>query len=70
MIIISYQVLTENVQSLRRWASVKAFFILDILEVCFWPAAIVLTVIGMTKYCEGTSCILSGVTIGLAAILT
>lgn len=43
---------------------------LDVLEVTFWPAAAVLTVIAMTKYCEGTSCILSGVVVSLAAVLT
>jgi len=47
----------------------KAFLILDLVEVGFWIAAIVLTVMGMVRMCVGISCTLSGVVIGLAAVL-
>ena len=70
LMIISYQLLTENISALHRYASLKAFFILDVLEVGFWIAAIVLTVMGMLQTtCHGLSCTLSGVVIGLAAVL-
>jgi hypothetical protein len=58
LVIIAYQVLTT-----------KAYLILDVLEIVFWIAAVVLTVMGMTKLCAGVSCILSGVTVGLAVFL-
>jgi hypothetical protein len=70
LVIIAYQVLTTNVKACQRWASLKAYLILDVLEIVFWIAAVVLTVMGMTKLCAGVSCILSGVTVGLAVFLT
>ena len=66
---MSYQILTQNVDRFRRWGSLKAYFILDCIEVIFWKAAIVLTVMNMIKSCIGLRCILSGVGIGLDAIL-
>lgn len=69
LVIISYQLMTENIKALHRYASLKAFLILDVLEVGFWIAAIVLTVMGMVKTCTGLNCTLSGVVIGLAVVL-
>jgi hypothetical protein len=41
-----------------------------VLEVGFWMAAIVLTIMGMLQTtCEGINCTVSGVVIGLAAVL-
>jgi hypothetical protein len=69
LVIISYQLMTENIKALHRYASLKAFLILDVLEVGFWIAAIVLIVMGMVKTCTGLNCTLSGVVIGLAVVL-
>lgn len=69
MIILMYEVLSEHVAALHRIYSLKAFVILNVIEVPFWIAAIVLTVIPMIKSCVGLSCTLNGVIIGIAAVL-
>lgn len=61
--------MTENIKAFHQYANLKAFLILDILEVGLWIAAIVLTAMGMIKTCTGLNCTLSGVIIGLAVIL-
>ncbi|CAF3429332.1 unnamed protein product [Fusarium graminearum] len=40
LIIISYEILSEHVSGLRRWRSLKAYFILNAMEVVFWAAVV------------------------------
>ena len=69
MFILMYEVGSEHVKALQRIYSLKAFMILNVIEVAFWIAAIVLTVMSMVKSCVGLSCTLNGVIIGVAAVL-
>ncbi|KAH7008866.1 hypothetical protein EDB80DRAFT_893210 [Ilyonectria destructans] len=69
LIIILYQLLTEHVDRLSRFASLKAFAILNSLEVVFWGAVAFLSLQANTKSCEGTSCTLGWVVVALAVIL-
>ncbi|KAJ4266082.1 hypothetical protein NW762_004056 [Fusarium torreyae] len=43
LIVIGYQLLTEHVASFHKWASHKAYLILNFLEVIFWIGVIVVT---------------------------
>ncbi|KAM0338060.1 hypothetical protein ACHAPU_011452 [Fusarium lateritium] len=70
LIIISYEMLSEHVSRFRRWSSLKAYFILNALEVVFWAAVAFLTVRGNTNVCIGTSCALGWVVFVLAGILS
>lgn len=67
LVILSYEVLTERVQKLRRWGSLKAYSILNCIEFVFWVAATAITGMGLTRRCAGTSCGL-GVVIMLVTI--
>ncbi|OGM49911.1 hypothetical protein ABOM_001500 [Aspergillus bombycis] len=44
LVIILYQLLTEHFAALRRWGSLKAYMILNALEIVFWAAVAVLTI--------------------------
>ncbi|KAF7553461.1 hypothetical protein G7Z17_g3615 [Cylindrodendrum hubeiense] len=71
LIIIFYQLLTEHVDALNRWASLKACAILNSLEVVFWGAVAFMTLQANLKKngCEGTSCTLGWVVVAVAGIL-
>lgn len=69
LVIVTYQVCTDHISGLRKWRSLKANMILNIIETVFWIAAIVMTIMRMVKSCDGLGCILSGVVVGLGAIL-
>lgn len=54
----------------RRWASLKAYAILNGLEVLFWAAVVFLMIQANIARCVGLGCTLSWVIIGLAVVLT
>ncbi|KAE8340556.1 hypothetical protein BDV24DRAFT_164288 [Aspergillus arachidicola] len=58
LVIILYQLLTEHVTALRKWASLKAYTILNALEVIFWAAVAVLTIQANVQMCVAPGCIL------------
>lgn len=59
LIVISYQLLTEYVDRLQKWASLKANTILNSLEVVLWLVVLILAIQGNMRICHGTSCALS-----------
>lgn len=67
MIVLAYQVSSDNVARLHRFASLKTNMILNIIESIFWVAAIVITGLSIGG-CSQTSgaCALSGVIIVIA----
>lgn len=65
--IILYQLLTEHVSSLQRWASLKAYLILNSLEIVFWGAVVFLVLQANLQVCVGTGCALGWVVIVLSA---
>ncbi|KAJ4108697.1 hypothetical protein NW768_012174 [Fusarium equiseti] len=70
LIIISYEILSEHVSRLRRWRSLKAYFILNAMEVVFWAAVAFMMIRGNSSVCIGTSCVLGWVVFALAGILS
>lgn len=70
MVIIFYQILTEHVARFRRWRSLKAYAILNALEIVFWAAVVFLTVQANVQICVGVGCILSWIACVVAVITT
>lgn len=64
-----YQLLTEHVQRLRRWRSLKAYSILNGLEVVFWGAVVFLLIQANISRCVAVGCILSWVVVGISISL-
>ncbi|GAB1198090.1 hypothetical protein APSETT444_007398 [Aspergillus pseudonomiae] len=58
LVIILYQLLTEHVAALRKWGSLKAYTILNALEIVFWAAVAVLTIQANVQMCVAPGCIL------------
>jgi hypothetical protein len=69
LLLLAYQLLTENIQRFKRWASLKAYFIINLLEVVFWVAVAALNVQSNLKRCQGTTCALSWVVVVMAGII-
>jgi hypothetical protein len=61
--------LSEHVSRFRRWSSLKAYFILNAMEVVFWAAVAFMMIRGNSNVCIGTSCALGWVVVVLAGIL-
>jgi hypothetical protein len=70
MIIISYQLLTTHVARFQRWRCLKAYAILNGLEVVFWAAVVFLVIQANIQVCVGTGCYLSWAVVGVAIVLT
>ncbi|KAF7590876.1 hypothetical protein BBP40_002290 [Aspergillus hancockii] len=51
LVIILYQVISEHVTYFRKWASLKAYTILNALEIVFWVAVAALTIQANIKTC-------------------
>ncbi|KAM0283759.1 hypothetical protein ACHAQH_002348 [Verticillium albo-atrum] len=69
LIIIGYQVASEPGRWLRRFGSLKANFILNIIEVAAWGAVVYLVMTSTLRMCKGplgTSCLLAWIIIGVA----
>ncbi|KAF4966830.1 hypothetical protein FSARC_5545 [Fusarium sarcochroum] len=70
LIILSYEILTEHFSRFQRWGSLKAYFILNTMEVVFWAAVAFMMIRGNTNTCVGASCALGWVVFVLAGILS
>ena len=66
--ILSYQLLSDHVARFARWKSLRAYAILNTLEVVFWIGVVVMSFMGVTMICVGVSCAL-GVFVALVAIV-
>lgn len=60
--------LTEHVDRFKRWKSLRAYAILNTMEVFFWIAVIGLTFFSVSKVCVGVSCTL-GVFVALMSMV-
>lgn len=60
---------TEHVQKLKRWHSYKANVIISCLEIVFWGAVAFLVFQGNLSRCEGVTCYLSWVVVGIAVVI-
>ncbi|GJD03162.1 hypothetical protein ColKHC_11987 [Colletotrichum higginsianum] len=71
LVFILYQVLTEHVSSLKRWASLKANLILNGLEIVFWAAVAYMSIQSNTQgQCIGTTCVLGWVVVVVGILLS
>ncbi|KPM39006.1 hypothetical protein AK830_g7553 [Neonectria ditissima] len=70
LVILLYEITTDHVRSLKRWRSLKAYTILNAVEIVFWGAVVYLTIQANGKFCEGTSCTLSWTIVGMAVTLS
>ncbi|KAJ4256148.1 hypothetical protein NW762_009224 [Fusarium torreyae] len=69
LIILSYEILTEHFSRFQRWSSLKAYFILNALEIVFWGAVAFMALRGNTSLCVGASCAIGWIIVVLAGVL-
>ncbi|KAI7776501.1 hypothetical protein LA080_004846 [Diaporthe eres] len=65
-----YQLLTDHIQRLRRWRSLKAYTIINGLEIVFWAAVVFLLIQANISVCVGVGCTLSWVVVGMSISLS
>ena len=72
MVLLIYEVVTERFEKFKRWGSLKAYAIINGLEVVFWSAVAFLGIQTiMQRGCHGTStCYMGWVVIGLAIFIS
>lgn len=66
---MTYQLLTSHVGRYKKWASLKAYAILNTLEILFYFTLIIITLIGVSNKCQGVSCGLLWMVVLVAASL-
>jgi hypothetical protein len=70
IVVIGYQLLTTHLSNLRRWRNLKVYLVLNSMEVLFWFVVVVITGMGMSRYCQGAYCGLSVMMLLIALTLT
>ncbi|KAF3035121.1 hypothetical protein E8E12_005437 [Didymella heteroderae] len=68
-VFLLYQYLSTHVERFRRWASLKANFILDAFDCLLWFTAFVISCMGGGR-CVGSSCALMGLAATVALLLS
>jgi hypothetical protein len=56
IVVLSYQLITEHVAKYKRWGSLKAYAVLNTMEIVFWFVVIIITFMGISRYCKGANC--------------
>ncbi|CAI6333270.1 unnamed protein product [Periconia digitata] len=69
LVFLLYQIITTHVAKFHRWQSLRAYLIMNTLEILFWSAVVILTFMGVARLCVGTHCGLGWVTAVLAIAL-
>ncbi|QDS72480.1 hypothetical protein FKW77_009934 [Venturia effusa] len=67
---IFYQLITENIERFKRWGSLKAYMIINCLEILFWAAVVFLLIQANISRCVGIGCTLSWVVVGVSIVIT
>ncbi|KAJ0109475.1 hypothetical protein J7T55_000400 [Diaporthe amygdali] len=70
LVILSYQLATTHFTKFRRWRSLKAYQILNTMEILFWFVVVIITFMGISRYCQNAYCGLSWLIVLIAVILT
>jgi hypothetical protein len=70
IVVIGYQLLTTHLSNLRRWRNLKVYLVLNSMEALFWFVVVVITGMGMSRYCQGAYCGLSVMMLLIALTLT
>lgn len=68
--VLTYQLTTTHFAKLRRWQSLKAYQILNTMEILFWFVVVIITFMGISQYCQNAYCGLSWLIVLIAVILT
>ncbi|KPM40795.1 hypothetical protein AK830_g5745 [Neonectria ditissima] len=56
IVVLTYQLVTEKVARFKKWGSLKAYAILNTLEILFWFVVVILAFMGISRYCKGANC--------------
>ncbi|RSL64806.1 hypothetical protein CEP54_004517 [Fusarium duplospermum] len=56
IVFLIYQLLTDKVDRFRKWRSLKAYTILNTMEIVFWFVVVIMTFMGISRFCQGTNC--------------
>lgn len=59
---------TEHVKKFKRWHSYKANVILSCLEIVFWGAVAFLVLQSNLDRCDGITCTLSWIVVGVSVV--
>ncbi|CAI6088127.1 unnamed protein product, partial [Clonostachys chloroleuca] len=70
LVILLYQLLSEHVQAFKKWSSLKAYVILNALEIVFWGAVVFMMIQANINFCEGFTCTLSWIVCVLGIIMS
>lgn len=66
---MAYQIMTTHMNRLKRWASTKAYMILNIIDTVFWFALFIITIMGTMGSTTESSRALGGITATLVFFL-
>ncbi|KFY69182.1 hypothetical protein V496_00458 [Pseudogymnoascus sp. VKM F-4515 (FW-2607)] len=69
IVVLLYQILSSHAERFRKWASLKAYAILNFMEILFWFVVVIITFMGIAKFCSGVSCGLTWVSVLIAIML-
>ena len=69
LMILAYQLLTEHNERFKKWASLKANMILNMIEVLFWAVLMGLVFQANARICVGGSCAVTWIIAVLCLIL-
>ncbi|KFY21258.1 hypothetical protein V491_03044 [Pseudogymnoascus sp. VKM F-3775] len=69
IVVLLYQILSSHVERFRKWASLKAYAILNFMEILFWFVVVIVTFIGVSQFCSGVNCGLTWISVLIAIIL-
>lgn len=67
-VFLAYEFSTEKVTRFERFGSLKAYAILNTLDILFWMVVMGLTFSGVSRICVGANCGI-GVCVALVALL-
>ena len=56
-------------RAFKKWSSLKAYVILNALEIVFWGAVVFMMIQANLKFCEGMSCTLSWIVVVLGIVM-
>lgn len=66
VVFLVYQILSQHMQAFRRWASLKAYVIINGMEIVFWAAVAFLTIQSAIQVCVAPTCFLTWGIVALA----
>lgn len=67
---MAYQIVTSHVSRFQKWQNLKLYVILNFMEILFWFAVVILTLMSMSRFCQGAYCGLGFVVLIDSLLLT